>query len=609
MSYFKTNKHKYAGVSGNFAKDYVDQEIQRHNESAQAHQDIRETLDAHEADSELHTSVQERQQWNEKIDNKAEMKNQSGGFEGGEDSSAVEGAALGNKAKAADGGAVGSGAVTSDGFAGGKDAKTVDSSGNAINAIQLGSGTNGAPYSLKVYDYPLLDFAGVIPWARQPSPVNTAGTGSAYTAAIEGVTDLYRGLKITVIPHVNSASTVPTLNVNNLGEKPIYRYGSDALLPYGLNAQDAIKANRPLNLMYDGSCWRAVDLPKPVWSDIMAKPAEFTPASHASSATTYGIGTDSSYGHVKLTADLDKTAAGQWALDAATGKTMNDKLSKLDYDKFTVTENDYDFTTSKRNVVITCTEEDAQYRSFFLNGTEQGQIITVYNPMWGAEGGVRKDVYLNCFRGTGSNMVTIAVGEQHTFQYAGGNLWDLEYTAAEYLNYGIDETSCTRVSRPIKRYYVEVPSGNTSTKNISITGLNIEKEKRYHIRFFAKMCDTDLSFKSINAGLLYDTTPSKISVFGWKEVNGVYTEDSDGQAVLGTDRDHFLGEFDLQYVNVSELDGVALLSCSGSSMDSASFTKKTGCIKSAMCNAFNRFTIATSANHLGEGSFIEITTV
>lgn len=294
---------------------------------------------------------------------------------------------------------------------------------------------------------------------------------------------------------------------------------------------------------------------------------------------------------------------------AERAESASDVIDAYGYDKFTVTENDYDFTTSKRNVVITCTEEDAQYRSFFLNGTEQGQIITVYNPMWGAEGGVRKDVYLNCFRGTGSNMVTIAVGEQHTFQYAGGNLWDLEHTAAEYLNYGIDQTSCTRVSRPIKRYYVEVPSGNTSTKNISITGLNIEKEKRYHIRFFAKMCDTDLSFKSINAGLLYDTTPSKISVFGWKEVNGVYTEDSDGQAVLGTDRDHFLGEFDLQYVNVSELDGVALLSCSGSSMDSASFTKKTGCIKSAMCNAFNRFTIATSANHLGEGSFIEITTV
>lgn len=64
-------------------------------------------------------------------------------------------------------------------------------------------------------------------WADKPSGgipvVTTSGTGSAYTATVPGVTELTVGLAIIIIPHTWSESTEPTLNVNNLGAKKMWR--------------------------------------------------------------------------------------------------------------------------------------------------------------------------------------------------------------------------------------------------------------------------------------------------------------------------------------------------------------------------------------------------
>lgn len=94
----------------------------------------------------------------------------SRGFAGGRGTTAVDGGAVGWGATADTGGAVGSGAevtgggsvgngaMTGNGFAGGYLAKTVDSSGNKIDAIQLGEGTNNTPKTLQVYNYKVYDF-------------------------------------------------------------------------------------------------------------------------------------------------------------------------------------------------------------------------------------------------------------------------------------------------------------------------------------------------------------------------------------------------------------------------------------------------------------------
>lgn len=51
------------------------------------------------------------------------------------------------------------------------------------------------------------------------------GTTSAYTASITGITALTQNLMIVVFPYANNAANA-TLNVNNLGAKPIYYKGA-----------------------------------------------------------------------------------------------------------------------------------------------------------------------------------------------------------------------------------------------------------------------------------------------------------------------------------------------------------------------------------------------
>ena len=66
--------------------------------------------------------------------------------------SANAGGAAGYQADTNEGGAVGSGAVSGNGFSGGYNAKTGTSYSNAVDAIQLGTGTNSTVHSLQIYD-------------------------------------------------------------------------------------------------------------------------------------------------------------------------------------------------------------------------------------------------------------------------------------------------------------------------------------------------------------------------------------------------------------------------------------------------------------------------
>ncbi len=75
-----------------------------------------------------------------------------------------------------------------------------------------------------------------------------------YTATITGVTELYNGMKITIIPNANNTTLSPRLNINGLGDKTIR-------LPLSFNcaATNALKTNflqtgRPVELKYDANC-------------------------------------------------------------------------------------------------------------------------------------------------------------------------------------------------------------------------------------------------------------------------------------------------------------------------------------------------------------------
>ena len=93
----------------------------------------------------------------------------------GSGASTTTGGAVGSGASATSGGAVGYNAKTGTGFAGGYNAKTQDSSGDGIDAIQLGSGKNSTAKTLQVYNYQLMDAYGNIPLDRIQSALDESG--------------------------------------------------------------------------------------------------------------------------------------------------------------------------------------------------------------------------------------------------------------------------------------------------------------------------------------------------------------------------------------------------------------------------------------------------
>lgn len=99
--------------------------------------------------------------------------------------------------------------------------------------------------------------------------VVTTGTGSAYQATIKNVNELTVGMKITIIPHVVSNSTAPTLNVNALGAKTIK-------MPSTLNTSDCsaptaaswLAAGKPVTVTWDGTQWET-DIQRPSASSLV----------------------------------------------------------------------------------------------------------------------------------------------------------------------------------------------------------------------------------------------------------------------------------------------------------------------------------------------------
>lgn len=109
---------------------------------------------------------------------------------------------------------------------------------------------------------------------RLPVVPATSADGVAYTATVDGVTELYNGLMITIVPEVASTSTAVTLNVNNTGAK-ILR------LPLSFNnaamtaPRDAafFTAGRPITVQYDanyatGGAWKTIGKQKTSAQDL-----------------------------------------------------------------------------------------------------------------------------------------------------------------------------------------------------------------------------------------------------------------------------------------------------------------------------------------------------
>ena len=153
------------------------------------------------------------------LDGKADKSNTYGGFAGGGGADlirggggaigavarSVNGGAAGSGASSIDGGAVGADAITSDGFAGGRESKTIDEDGTAIDAIQLGKGTNSVPKSLQVYDHTVMNPDGSLPYVHEARPY--VKTAVSDTLSLNTIYDLGEQTELSI--------KLPSANVGN----------------------------------------------------------------------------------------------------------------------------------------------------------------------------------------------------------------------------------------------------------------------------------------------------------------------------------------------------------------------------------------------------------
>ena len=99
--------------------------------------------------------------------------------------------------------------------------------------------------------------------------ITTAGTGSAYTATVPGITALTSGVSFVMVPHVVSASMTPTLNVNGLGAKNIKRRLSSISTSVQSGYSNTwLAKGTPFRVTYDGTQWIVEGLTKPATADL-----------------------------------------------------------------------------------------------------------------------------------------------------------------------------------------------------------------------------------------------------------------------------------------------------------------------------------------------------
>lgn len=101
----------------------------------------------------------------------------------------------------------------------------------------------------------------------------TSTDGVAYTATVDGITSLYNGMEITIIPSINNATKAPTLNVNGLGAVRIYRPLSFSTFTANAPEADFVRANTPCRLMYhanyaSGGIWLIAEKQKTSAQDL-----------------------------------------------------------------------------------------------------------------------------------------------------------------------------------------------------------------------------------------------------------------------------------------------------------------------------------------------------
>lgn len=134
--------------------------------------------------------------------------------------------------------------------------------------------------------------------------VTTEGDGAAYTATVDGITELVAGIYFMMIPHTTSTTVLPSLNVNGLGAKKIRRRVSNSTVTTVASVTaNWLYANKPVMMTFDGTYWVA-DITRPNAADL------------------YGTVAIESGGTGATTADAAREALGAARKATVVGETL-----------------------------------------------------------------------------------------------------------------------------------------------------------------------------------------------------------------------------------------------------------------------------------------------
>lgn len=118
-------------------------------------------------------------------------------------------------------------------------------------------------------------------------PAAMSDDGVNYHVTIDGITTLYNGLEITIVPNMTNSAGNPTLNLNTLGAKSIRLALSGNTSATLASPASFFVKDHPVTLMYDvtSGFWKTVDKQKPSASDLYGTVAVANGGTGATSAS------------------------------------------------------------------------------------------------------------------------------------------------------------------------------------------------------------------------------------------------------------------------------------------------------------------------------------
>lgn len=117
--------------------------------------------------------------------------------------------------------------------------------------------------------------------------VNATSTdGITYTATVDSITNLTIGTAIWFVPNMDSKTIIPSLNINNLGSKTLYRRYSDGSSGEGGPRNAWLVQDVAHLLVYGKGAWYVTDLTKPLATDLKGTVPIESGGTGASDATT-----------------------------------------------------------------------------------------------------------------------------------------------------------------------------------------------------------------------------------------------------------------------------------------------------------------------------------